>query len=78
VSYLGDVAAEAGVGGLVGRYPGKNNDLVAMLRLARRGDLLWANNYGWEAQSPPVVDGEIIIGKEGDVPAAGVVVWKLK
>jgi beta-galactosidase len=78
VSYIGDVAAEAGVEDLVGRVPGKDNDLGATLRLARRGDLLWAINYGWEAQSPPKVDGDLIIGDEGDVPAAGVVVWKLK
>lgn len=78
VSYLGDVAAGAGVEDLVGRVPGKENDLGATLRLARRGDLLWAINYGWEAQSPPTVDGDLIIGEEGDVPAAGVVVWRLK
>jgi beta-galactosidase len=78
ISYFGDVAAEAGVEDLVGRIPGTDNDLGATMRLARRGDLLWAINYGWEAQSPPNVDGDLIIGEEGDVPGAGVVVWKLK
>lgn len=78
VSYLGDVAAEAGVEDLVGRVPSVDNDLGPTMRLAKRGDLLWAINYGWEAQSPPDVDGDIVIGEEGDVPAAGVVVWKLK
>jgi beta-galactosidase len=78
ISYLGDVAAEAGVEDLVGRAPGTDNDLGPTMRLARRGDLLWAINYGWEAQSPPDVDGDLIIGEEGDVPGAGVVVWKLR
>lgn len=78
ISYLGDVAAEAGVEDLVGRVPGKDHDLGPTMRLARRGDLLWAINYGWEAQSPPDVDGDLIIGEEGDVPGAGVVVWKLR
>ena len=78
VSYIGDVAAEAGVEDLVGRVPGKDNDLGATLRLARRGNLLWAINYGWEAQTPPAVGGDLIIGEEGDVPAAGVMVWRLK
>jgi beta-galactosidase len=78
ISYLGDVAAEAGVEDLVGRVPGKDNDLGPTMRLARRGDLLWAINYGLEAQSPPEVDGDLVIGEEGDVPGAGVVVWKLK
>ena len=78
ISYLGDVAAEAGVEDLVGRVPGVDNDLGPTMRLARRGDLLWAINYGWEAQSPPDVDGDLIIGEEGDVPGAGVMVWKLR
>lgn len=78
VSYLGDVAAKAGVEDLVGRVASADHDLGATLRLARRGDLLWAINYGWEAQSAPDVEGDLIIGDEGDVPAAGVLVWKLK
>lgn len=77
VSYLGDVAAKAGVEDLVGRVAGSDHDLGATLRLARRGDLLWAFNYGWEAQSAPDVEGDLIVGDEGDVPAAGVLVWKL-
>jgi len=78
ISYLGDVAAEAGVENLVGRVPGTDNDLGPTMRLTRRGDLLWAINYGWEAQSPPEVNGDLIIGEDGDVPGAGVAVWKLK
>lgn len=78
VSYLGDVAADAGVKDLVGRVPSEENDLGATMRLARRGGLLWAINYGWEGQKAPEIDGELIIGEEGDVPAAGVKVWKLK
>lgn len=78
VSYIGDVAAEAGIEDLVGRVPGTDNDLGATLRLARRGNLLWAINYGWEAHSAPEVDGDLIVGEEGDVPAAGVLVWKLR
>lgn len=78
VDYIGDVAADAGVKDLVGRVPSKDNDLGSTMRLARRDNLLWAINYGWEAQSAPDVDGDLIIGDEGDVPAAGVHVWKLK
>lgn len=78
VSYLGDVAADAGVKDLVGRVPSEENDLGATMRLARRGGLIWAINYGWGGQKAPEVDGEVIIGEDGDVPAAGVKVWKLK
>ena len=78
VSYLGDVAAEAGVQDLTGRLASKDNDLGATLRFLRRGDLLWAINYGAKAETPPAVDGELIIGDNADeVPAAGVLVWKL-
>ena len=77
IAYLGDLAAGAGIKDLTGRLASAKNDLGSTMRLARRGDLLWAINYGEEAQSPPEVDGTLLIGKEGDVPAAGVVVWKL-
>jgi beta-galactosidase GanA len=76
VSYLGDVAARAGIKDVTGRDVAKENDLGSTLRLARRGNLLWAINYGWEAQTPPDVDGELIVGDVGDVPAAGLLVWK--
>lgn len=78
VSYLGDVAASADVKDLVGRTPGSGTDFGPTMRLARRGDLLWAINYGWEAQSPPNVDGDLVVGQAGDVPAAGVSVWRLR
>lgn len=77
VSYLGDVAAEAGIQDVTGRTASKANDLGSTLRLAKRGDLLWVINYGWEAQTPPDIDGGLIIGEAGDVPASGVSVWKL-
>lgn len=78
ISYIGDVAADAGIKDLTGRPAGKENDLGPTLRLMRRGDLLWAINYGLEAQTPPDVDGELIVGEKGDVPAVGVLVWKLR
>lgn len=78
VAYLGDVAAEAGIQDLTGRVADQENDLGATLRLARRGDLLWAINYGSKAHSAPTVDGDLIVGDNADeVPAAGVLVWKL-
>ncbi|KAI7071994.1 glycoside hydrolase family 42 protein [Hortaea werneckii] len=79
VSYLGDVAGGIGLRDLAGReVRGEKNDLGATLRMMRRGDLLWAINYGLEAQAAPEVDGEVVVGKEeGDVPATGVKVWKL-
>lgn len=77
VSYLGDVAVSAGIKDVMGRAAAKENDLGSTLRFARRGYLLWAINYGWEAQTPPNVDGDLIIGEAGDVPAAGVLVWWL-
>ncbi|EME86432.1 glycoside hydrolase family 42 protein [Pseudocercospora fijiensis CIRAD86] len=78
ISYIGDVAAQAGIKDVIGRDVDKKNDLGATLRLVKRGNLLWAINYGWDAQSHPDVDGDLIIGKKGDVPGAGVLVWKLK
>lgn len=79
VSYLGDVAAAAGLSDLTGAAASKERDLGDSLRLVRRGDLLWAFNYATEAvAAPDVPEGaELLIGAAGDVPPAGVVVWKL-
>ncbi|KUI52537.1 Beta-galactosidase [Cytospora mali] len=79
VAYLGDVAAGAGISDLTGKTASKENDLGSSLRLLRRGDLLWAFNYGTEAVVVPEIqaNAEIVIGRAGDIPAAGVVVWKL-
>lgn len=78
VSYLGDVAAAAGINDLTGKTASKERDLGSALRLLRRGNLLWAFNYGAEAVVAPEVAGgaELVIGEAGDIPAAGVVVWK--
>ncbi|USW50841.1 Putative glycoside hydrolase, family 42, beta-galactosidase trimerization [Septoria linicola] len=65
ISYLGKVAKKAGVKDLLGRDAGKENDLGATLRFARRGDLLWAFNYGWEKQEAPKVDGDVVVGEGG-------------
>ncbi|EME47073.1 glycoside hydrolase family 42 protein [Dothistroma septosporum NZE10] len=79
VSYLGDVAAGVGIEDLAGRTASKSNDLGAPLRLLRRGDLLWAIKYGPKAQSPPAIDGELIVGDNADVvPVAGVLFWKVR
>lgn len=79
VAYLGDVAAAAGITDLRGKTPSADNDLGDSLRLLRRDNLLWAFNYGTEAvATPEVANGaEQIIGDEGDIPAAGVKVWKI-
>lgn len=77
VAYLGDVAASAGVRDLTGRPADKAHDLGAALRLLRRGRLLWAFNYGPEPVAAPEVAGERVIGETGDLPPAGVVVWRL-
>lgn len=77
IAYIGDVAASAGVKDLVGRVAAKENDLGESVRLLKRGNLLWVFNYGMEAQSPPDVDGDLIIGEKGYVPAAGLLVFKL-
>ncbi|PSS05272.1 beta-galactosidase-domain-containing protein [Coniella lustricola] len=78
-AYLGDVAAAAGVIALTGKVASKDADLGETLRLLRRGNLLWAFNYGTESVAAPDVDAnaKVIIGEQGDIPAAGVVVWKL-
>lgn len=79
VSYLGDVAASAGISDLTGQTASKDNDLGSSLRLLRRGSLLWAFNYGNEAVAAPDVPqgAELVIGEAGDIPAAGVAVWKI-
>lgn len=79
VSYLGDVAAAAGIRDLTGKTASKERDLGSSLRLVRRGNLLLAFNYGTEAVAAPQVDdsAQLLIGKSGDIPAAGVVVWKI-
>lgn len=79
VSYLGDVAAAAGIQDLTGQTPSASNDLGDSLRLLRRGNLLWAFNFATEAVAAPAVaeGAQLVIGEEGDIPAAGVVVWKL-
>jgi beta-galactosidase len=79
VSYLGDVAAGLNITDLLGRPASLDNDLGSSLRLLRRGDLLWMFNYGPSPVSPPVVDdAELLIGEEGEIPVAGVTVWKMK
>ncbi|KAK6070381.1 hypothetical protein SCUP234_10251, partial [Seiridium cupressi] len=78
VSYLGDVAGGANLTDLTGKIASKDNDLGSSLRLLRRGDLTWAFNYGTSPVAPPSIDnGELIIGADGNIPGAGVVVWKL-
>lgn len=77
VSYLGDVAGSANVTDLRGEIANKDNDLGSSLRLLRRGDLVWAFNYGTSPVAAPVINNStIIVGGEGDIPAAGVVVWR--
>lgn len=79
VAYLSDVAAAAGIRDLTGNTANKENDLGSALRLLRRADLLWAFNYGTEAVAAPAVaqSAELIMGNAGDIPPAGVVVWRL-
>lgn len=79
VSYLGDVAAAAGLNDLTGNAASKDRDLGSSLRLLRRGNLLWAFNYGTEAVAAPEVsaDAQLVIGKAGDIPAADVAVWRI-
>lgn len=79
VSYLGDVAAAAGISDLTGKVASKENDLGSSLRLMRRGNLLWAFNYGTTAVAVPEVgeSAQLIIGQTGDIPAADVWVWKI-
>ena len=79
VAYLGDAAANASITDLTGKAAGKDNDLGRSLRLLRRGNLLWAFNYGTNAVAAPVVDvgAELIIGEAENIPAAGVSVWKV-
>ncbi|PPJ60661.1 hypothetical protein CBER1_03635 [Cercospora berteroae] len=78
VDYLGDVAKAAGIRDLTGRVADKDNDLGETLRLLRRGDILWAFNYGWETQNLPEIDGKLIIGENAtEVESASVVVFQL-
>lgn len=79
VAYLGGVAAAAGISDLTGKVASGDGDLGSSLRLLRRGDLLCAFNYGTEAVAAPGVSdtAKLIIGEAGDIPAAGVVVWRL-
>lgn len=85
VAYLGDVAAGANITDVLGRpvEKGGANDLGETLRFARRGNLLWAFNYGLDSVKLPDVSGvgdggaELIIGEGGELPGAGVAVWKI-
>ncbi|CAJ2513733.1 Uu.00g018520.m01.CDS01 [Anthostomella pinea] len=81
VSYLGDVASSAGVRDGMGRVASQVHDLGEALRLTRRGDLLWAFNYGMDAQSlPPMTNGTLVVGASGnsnEMPAYGVKVWNM-
>lgn len=78
VSYLGYVAATANITDILGNVASKKNDLGSYLRVLKRGDLLWAFNYGPVPVAPPAVENaELMIGESGDIPVAGVVVWKL-
>ncbi|KAJ0118557.1 hypothetical protein J7T55_012809 [Diaporthe amygdali] len=79
VAYLGDVAANASINDLTGKAASKENDLGSSLRLLRRGQLLWAFNYGTDTVAAPTVgeDAKLVIGQAGEIPAAGVSVWKV-
>lgn len=77
VSYIGDVAASAGINDVTGKLASKETDFGSALRVLKRGDLVWAFNYGAKAVNAPVVNGTLIIGEVGDIPVAGVVVWKV-
>lgn len=79
VAYLGDVAANASISDLTGKAAGKANDLGRSLRLLRRGNLLWAFNYGTDTVAAPDVgvDAELIMGEAENIPAASVSVWKV-
>lgn len=79
VAYLGDVAANASISDLTGKAADKANDLGSSLRLLRRGNLIWAFNYGTATVAAPDlgVDAELIIGEAENIPAASVAVWKV-
>ncbi|KAI0006742.1 beta-galactosidase-domain-containing protein [Xylariaceae sp. FL0662B] len=78
VAYLGDLAATAKITDLTGRLASKDSDLGGALRLLRRGNLLWAFNYGIDPVAPPSIESaELLIGDNGDIPGAGIAVWKL-
>lgn len=79
VAYLGDVAAAANITDVTGKLANKSNELGTALRLLRRGNLLWAFNYGTTPIASPVIaGGQLIIGTEGQIPAAGILVWKME
>ncbi|KAH8587126.1 beta-galactosidase-domain-containing protein [Bisporella sp. PMI_857] len=79
VAYLGDVASKANITDLTGKLASKDNDLGSNLRLLRRGDVVWAFNYGTSPVKAPVLrDADLLIGEDGDIPGAGVVAWKLQ
>ncbi|KAI1634795.1 beta-galactosidase-domain-containing protein [Biscogniauxia mediterranea] len=78
VAYIGAVAAQVNITDLTGKLASKDSDLGSSLRLSRRENLLWAFNYGVEPVTPPDLgDAELVIGGGGDLPGAGVAVWKL-
>ncbi|KAK7747565.1 hypothetical protein SLS62_009064 [Diatrype stigma] len=92
VAYLGDVAAGADITDVLGRpvergdgnsNSSSKNDLGETLRFARRGNLLWAFNYGLDPVAlPEEINGgggaELIIGENGgELPGAGVAVWRI-
>lgn len=79
VAYLGDIAANASIKDLTGKAASRDNDLGRSLRLLRRGNLLWAFNYGTNTVAVPDLglNAELVIGDGGDIPAAGVSVWKV-
>ncbi|KAL3473037.1 beta-galactosidase-domain-containing protein [Aspergillus californicus] len=77
VSYIGDVAQEAGITDFLGRAADSGNDLGLTLRFSRRGDLLWGFNYGVEAVEVPSFEGELVIGAGGEIAEADIAVWRL-
>ncbi|KAF2635731.1 hypothetical protein P280DRAFT_473641 [Massarina eburnea CBS 473.64] len=79
VSYLGDVAAKAGIEDVIGRTSGLETDLGSSLRLMKRGNLVYGFNYGIVPVAPPELKNATqIIGVKGDIPGAGVAVWKVQ
>ncbi|KAG6353833.1 hypothetical protein INS49_005314 [Diaporthe citri] len=71
--------ANASISDLTGKAASKANDLGRSLRLLRRGNLLWAFNYGTDSVAAPDVgvDAELIMGEAENIPAAGVSVWEV-
>ncbi|KAK8131766.1 hypothetical protein PG984_008204 [Apiospora sp. TS-2023a] len=78
VSYLGEVAAGAGIRDLTGRAADKTNDLGKFVRLLRRGVFSGLLIMAWRRRRRRRCRGAtMVIGEKGDIPGAGVVVWKL-